>query len=1152
MHISTRKIYSFIRTVLVAVLAIGGGLESRAFDTSIYTNNSLLASGGTKVRVGVEHAGIYLVPTQRLRSLGFTDPSKVRVFGYGGRRIDDVMTAESFIDDLPEIYSEYVEGRGLVFYATGTGDWTQSQGSFYHYDQNPYTIRSYYFLSEGPEGSERAKAEKIGGPDSGSRAAETFWAREHHELEQRSPGEAGAMLVGEDFRSNMSRTFDFTLTDPAPDTETEPGGWLECSFVSNMASTNSRLHFSINGSILPSLSTDVLSMSSSNSHIHGAENITRHEFKLPNSKKLSVGITLNGSQIRSANLNYLTINYLRELRLPKEGVLCFSVSGTGGILKDAGSDTRVWDVSEPSKIRVLAAGSGSGNSMQWSTPYNGMRDYAAWKTDATLPEPLEYRQIDQQNLHGTMAEYPEMVIISPVSYNQAAEKIAELHRSEGMNVIITDPEKIYNEFSSGSPDPSGLRKYLKMLYDRSLAANPEAPLRYVMIMSRPTYDHRHLTAGMSGANYPTVPMWMPRANRTALSDTEGYTTDDFIALLEDGSGARPGFDNLCVAVGRVPVTSSEQAMSVAEKLIEYSTSSRAGLWRHRFLFTADDEDGGVHLTQTEAQTKAIESTPGQQHFLRKIYLDAYNRVGERYPEARADLFRYLEEGVLWWNFVGHANTTSWTGNGLLTFTDMNNMYLRNRPFLYTATCDFLRWDSNTVSGGELIFMERHGGGIGAISAVRPVYISDNGWLTEAIGRALAQRDENGHFLTPGEIYRRAKNDIRDASGGRVENTNRLRYVFMGDPALRLAIPDNIITIDLPEGDEDLVLGAGGTYTITGRITHPVTGEILTDFNGNLQAELYDAETSVSTHGWGKGKVCNYEDYGPLLTASAAKVENGVFSMRIAMPETVTQNYRPATLSLFAQSATPSATSGRKTEAVGLVRDLYVYGENFTGVDTEAPSIDLMVLNHHTFTNGSTVNPSPVLIAEVSDNVGINIANTGIGRQMTATLDGKTVYSQIVSGYTSYDDGRPGGKIIYTLENLSTGAHSLQLRVWDTSGNRAEKSIDFYVQQDKAPVVYDVYTDTNPASTVANFYVSHDRPEAMCTVSVTVYNLLGKPVWTGSAQGPSDMFESVPVTWNLCDMAGRRVPRGIYVYRASIKADGDTYETASRRLAVTER
>ncbi len=104
----------------------------------------------------------------------------------------------------------------------------------------------------------------------------------------------------------------------------------------------------------------------------------------------------------------------------------------------------------------------------------------------------------------------------------------------------------------------------------------------------------------------------------------------------------------------------------------------------------------------------------------------------------------------------------------------------------------------------------------------------------------------------------------------------------------------------------------------------------------------------------------------------------------------------------------------------------------------------------------------------------------------------------------------------------------------------------------APVIYDVYTDTNPASVQANFYVSHDRPDRQLNVTIEVFDLMGRRVWEGSQTARSDMFSSVPLVWNLTDGAGRRVQRGIYLYRATVSDDtsGDKTATATRKLAVT--
>ena len=82
--------------------------------------------------------------------------------------------------------------------------------------------------------------------------------------------------------------------------------------------------------------------------------------------------------------------------------------------------------------------------------------------------------------------------------------------------------------------------------------------------------------------------------------------------------------------------------------------------------------------------------------------------------------------------------------------------------------------------------------------------------------------------------------------------------------------------------------------------------------------------------------------------------------------------------------------------------------------------------------------------------------------------------------------------------------------------------------------FDVYTDRNPASAETNFYISHNRPDAMVEVTISIYDIMGRLVWTSVQSGRSDLFTTFPITWNLTDMAGRRVQQGIYVYRATIK------------------
>lgn len=63
-------------------------------------------------------------------------------------------------------------------------------------------------------------------------------------------------------------------------------------------------------------------------------------------------------------------------------------------------------------------------------------------------------------------------------------------------------------------------------------------------------------------------------------------------------------------------------------------------------------------------------------------------------------------------------------------------------------------------------------------------------------------------------------------------------------------------------------------------------------------------------------------------------------------------------------------------------------------------------------------------------------------------------------------------------------------------------------------------------------------------------MLGRRVWSSTVTDRSDMFQSAPVTWDLSDMGGHRVTRGIYIYRAIVKTDSGDIYTAAKRIAVT--
>jgi len=1133
-------------------MLMASALTAHAFDLSTYTTQSVLASGRW-VKISVPESGVYALSAATLRSMGFSDPRKVRIYGYGGARIPDRLSLKSYIDDLPPVQSSLTSSGAVIFYAQGPDKWTLQNEDYATKSLNIYTTSGSYFVTETDSESSPVPEIPLRGTPGAENPASSFIDRIHHEQNLISPGEAGAPLVGEDFRYTPSRNFSFSL----PDRVQESKVWMGISFVAKTHTRSSTLEFSANSTPLQqslSIGTTI-----NETYYHGCEAVGNYKFDLEGENlnlglKYSSPVTING-----AWLNYLCINYERRLKLPSSGLIAFWSRNSSLCLSGIKSSAKptVWDVTDPANIFALNTSDVQDGTVSWTfTGGREMRSFVAFSDDAKIPQPTVVGVVQNQNLHAI--ETADMIILTHPAWRAQAQQIADIHTSdpiEPLDVHVIDVAQVYNEFASGEADPSAIRKFLKMLYDRGIAAGK--PLRFALLMARATYDNAAQTAEFRNLNIRTMPTWYSDLMYASLNDKTGYGCDDFMAMLGDNSGAATATDSISIALGRIPVTSAAEASSYIDKLSDYINKSKRTPWKNKFMLLADDQDNAVHVNQAESVAAILNPEDAPNFVIDKIYMDAYDRQGSSYPDARQAMFRALDDGVMFWIYLGHANNHSWTHDGQLTYNDINNMYLKHLPVLFAGTCDFMRWDSNTISGAEIMFNERYGGTIAIISATRPVYISDNGMYADAIARALVRRRHDGSMFRAGEYYAMAKNDIRDSDGRPTSNSNRLRYVFMGDPAMRLTMPQNFVTLSSidgvdvsPEATSDpdspqAVIAALQQPVLEGYISD-TQGNPIPSFNGTVYIDIYDAELSNTTKGYGNdGAKVPFQQHGGKLFTGIFPVTDGKFAAKITMPSEISDNFTPALVNMYASS------SDLTQEAIGVSNSLYVFGfDDSADSDTIPPVIESIYLNHSSFSDGALVNTTPTLIAQVSDNVGINISMAGIGHQMTLTLDGKKTFNDVASFFKPADDGSPAGSISYPLDQLTTGPHSLSFRVWDTAGNASSQTLSFQVSDKVAPKIYDIYTDTNPASSQANFYLSSDRPDQMVTVTVTVYNLMGQPLWTKKVTGINDMFTSTPVVWDLTDSAGRRVPRGIYLYRATISDNGVSYDTAAQRVAVT--
>ena len=432
-------------------------LGAAALPLSHYADESVLASGSW-VKVRVDQSGLYRITASELRKMGFSDPSLVRVYGYGGYRQPDQLTAANYIDDLPLLQSVN-DSDGVVFYARGayTRSLYNSSSGYIIHTPSVYSDYSYYFLSD--SGAEKRPIESIGSPVT-TEPSTSFMEVAHHEQELVSPAEAGAQFLGEDFRYTPTRTLSFNT----PDAVSGGDAWFECSFACEVFGAVSKLKFSANGTELPAVSEDNIAGASTDEHYYGRATTTHHSFS-HSGDRLQLQINfIPGATCHAAWLDYVTLNYERRLALPASGYLAFSSSKRQLQLSNATGDVTIWDVTDPLNILKVDALAAS-DKLSWTSGAAGLRHYVAFKSNASLARPDAAGNVANQNLHSLSDA--DMVIVTFSQWQNQAERLAEHHRNgpDSLQVHVVDINQVYNEFGSGTADVSAIRWLLAITKD---------------------------------------------------------------------------------------------------------------------------------------------------------------------------------------------------------------------------------------------------------------------------------------------------------------------------------------------------------------------------------------------------------------------------------------------------------------------------------------------------------------------------------------------------------------------------------------------------------------------------------------------------------------------------------------------------------------
>ena len=1031
-----------------------------------YTRNSVLAQGKwAKIRVATD--GIYQLTDALIRQAGFADPSKVKIYGYGGNLLNETLTAEDLIncDDLRELPTLKTGGKRL-FYGRGPVSWKDNVEIR---TRNPYSDYGYYFLTESTDEPVYVDSEAFI-----SQIPNYYGRHDLYEVDAYSYQQGGRNLFdSRTVAAGDSLVIEFNSADMQPTNKST----VTVSFT---AAGPTSVEVTLNGTLC-NFDRAMTITSSTSDYVKG--------FQITQTAKTSVPRNPNG----------------------KERLVLHVKSG-GSMRLDYASIR--WDNNHP------------------------LPDLATTE----FPTPEYVYNITNQNHHAD--PQADMVIIIPTSQKllAQAERVKRLHEErDSMRVNIVPADELYNEFSSGTPDASAYRHYLKMLYDRAETA-ADMP-KYLLLLGSSVWDNRMKT--------PECRTLSPDDYLLAYEGEESFdkrtccVDDGFFCLLDDGEGAMPlSTDKLDVAVGRFPVTTAADAKIIVDKLIAYTDVENRGAWLNTIFFMGDDGDDNLHMKDCNTVAdQVIAAHPG--YMVKKVMWDAYKREssasGNTYPEVSRIVKQQQKQGALIMDYVGHGREDQFSHEKVLNLSDFASFRNANLPLWATIGCDFMPFDRLADNIGMKAVLNANGGAVAVMGTTRTVLATYNHIIHQAFMRHLLTYDDNGKPIAVGEALRRAKNDTPAGSTSLALNSRH--FALIGDPAMSLNLPTAQIVIDsvcgISTNDMSAIaqMKAGAMASVKGHI------EGMPTFNGEVTLNVRDnSETVECRNNSGEAtKAFTYTDRTKNIYSGRNNVVDGQFAFEFPVPKDINYSNETGLITAWAIS------NDHKAIAQGYSERFIVGESQIADNDSIGPSI-YCYLNSPSFQNGGNVNPTPYFVAEVNDRDGINASGAGIGHDMQLCIDGKQDLTFSLNDNFMFDFGSyTSGTTYYYIPELSEGEHRLQFRAWDIMNNVSTAELRFNVVRRQQPT-FTISCTNNPARESTTFIIAHDRNGCTVDVTVEVFDMSGRLLWQHQESGVSEN-STYTVNWNLCTNSGAQLQTGVYLYRVKLGSDGGVRTSKAKKLIV---
>lgn len=1147
-----------LSSVLAALTAIPLAV---ALPQSYYTTTSLLSSGKW-VKVKVTTTGMQEIPFESLRAMGFSDPSKVAVYGYSGIDLRNNEFSTSMPDDLPAVpVANY--GDKLVFYGAAsempveyvTGTISSSTARY-----RPQLLRNlnndcaYYFLTDSQPRLEVETSQVEADPSREplAKAHGLVWKN----FTDRQPFGLGAYLFGQNIAETQGTTITYSVSLPGYD----PSASEAPSMASGVAvkAAAGRVKFSIDGA--PVRTVNITGYGNDPGHLayRYGSNMSYFDGMSKTDDdvyQLLVDPRTSTAPLSEASLDFYAFSYPRTTTVSsdRQDILSFPTlqAGQAVTLIDASATTAVWDVTPgitPHQLAVTSVGDDGAIGfvadrrvyMTSNTP--GLQTIVFDPAGKLYPVEV-VGDVAPQNYHGM--DVPEMLVVASDNTYDAALDLAAMHREKtGVDVAVVPFRQICNEFASGLPHPMGIRRMVKMLYDR----DPQK-FKALLLFGRAFSDNTGLTSTETPEVFAATYVPMHQCDNTAEcgEQPKAYATDAIYAMLSDdfeydyvvamGHLLRSPLD---IKVGRIPAASDGEARAYLLKARRYLDTLSDKPVYNRAIMTADWGDENLHINQAEKMRNLLaELAPAT---MLDMHLQAaYDPLGGSNDRMRRRIRQQLQRGVGIWFFLGHSlNCTMIGSNQLWSNAYDRDLLNDNPPFTVYGTCQTLVLDSPSASLQSDMLLNSTGGMIAGVGSSRPVYAQDNGYVCDMMARGYYSQKPGATF---GDVYRDGRNLYvtkpntiqQGLEGHQRVAVNTMCYNFAGDPMLPMRVPQDRVKVTSFNSSEvdgsEIAVNPLEKYRIEGVILND-EGETDSSFSGYLTLTVYDGRHTVSTAATADSDnpAMDVDLDEDILQEVKLVVADGKFAGDIAFA-VPTYSGKGNRVSLYA------VTDDLAKSAIGNLSGLSIGQEVPAGVESQAPVITSMYAGSDDSTSNTCFPGDFTLYASVdAGDTALLGSSDRMGGSASIVVDGSRRLAGVDGYLTVNSDG--SADMAYPVTGLADGPHTITFKVINLAGMSAERSVDVNVVNVASATTV---VETELARTEAVIDIEHnlgDAPEGRLVIT----DASGRTVFSKESA-------TFPYAWNLTATDGSDVPDGVYSASVFFKAGRRHGFAAPARIVV---